>query len=182
MIKTKYVAFLIVSSIFQIGRSQSVIISGKVESNVSVENINIINETTRNYALTNARGEFEITAKLNDTLQFFSMLHKTKYVVIDKNILLIKAMKVNLDEQVNELNEVKVGNSLSGNLLLDIKDVEGKRPINFYDVGIPGYTGKVATQSERRLWQANGEGTSYKVLIPQILSGSMPLDPIINGI
>ncbi|MGE5944471.1 MAG: hypothetical protein ACM31G_09050 [Flavobacteriales bacterium] len=62
--------------------AQSVEISGTVESTIGIENINVINKTTYNYAISNANGEFKIIAKLYDTLQFSSMLHKTKYVVV----------------------------------------------------------------------------------------------------
>jgi CarboxypepD_reg-like domain len=162
---------LIISIItFQVGMSQSVEISGIVESNTSLENINIINKTTYSYAITNAKGEFKITAKLNDTLQFSSMLHKTKYVVVDKSNLLLKAIKVNLEDQVNQLREVTVGNTLTGDLLKDVNNVEGNPPINFFDLGIPGYTGKLATQSERRLNEATTGG------------GFIPLNPILNAI
>lgn len=140
---------------FQIGMSQSVEITGTVESNIGIENINIINKTTYNYTITNANGAFKIMAKLDDTLQFSSMLHKTKYVVVDRNIISSKKISVVLEEQVNELNEVTVGNRLTGDLLKDINNIEGEPPINFYDIGIPGYTGKIATQSERRLSEAS---------------------------
>ncbi|WP_100614229.1 peptidase associated/transthyretin-like domain-containing protein [Confluentibacter citreus] len=155
MLKNKHAALLLILLSLQIGMSQTVEIKGTVESAIGIENINIINKTTYNYAITNANGEFTIMAKLNDTLQFSSMLHKTKYVVVDKNLLLLKTVKVALDEHINELREVTVGNRLSGDLLKDIKNIEGNAPINFYDVGVPGYTGKVATQSERRLSEAS---------------------------
>jgi len=71
-------------------------------------------------------------------------------------MILFKAVKVDLEKLITELDEVVVGKVLTGNLLLDINNTEGEPPINFYDVGIPGYTGKIATQSERRLSQASG--------------------------
>ena len=40
-------------------------------------------------------------------------------------------------------------------LPFDIKNNEVERPIDFYDIGIPGYTGKPKTQSERRLHEAD---------------------------
>ncbi|WP_232731931.1 carboxypeptidase-like regulatory domain-containing protein [Confluentibacter lentus] len=155
MLKNRHAVLLLILLSFQMGMSQSVEIKGTVESTIGIENINIINKTTYNYAITNANGEFTIMAKFHDTLQFSSMLHKTKYVVVDKNILSQKAIKVTLDEHVNELREVTVGNRLSGDLLKDIKNIKGEPPINFYDVGIQGYTGKIATQSERRLSEAS---------------------------
>ncbi|PKQ43923.1 hypothetical protein [Confluentibacter flavum] len=170
MLKSKHVPQLLILLSFQVGMSQSIEIKGSVESNIGIENINIINKTTYNYAITNAKGEFAIMVRLNDSLQFYSMLHKTKYVVVNKNMLLLKTIKVALEEQVNELSEVTVGNTLTGDLFLDIQNRKGEPPVNFYDVGIAGYTGKIATQSERRLNEATTGG------------GFIPLNPILNAI
>ena len=79
-----------------------------------------------------------------------------KAIVIDDEMLKNRTIEVNLEEQVNQLDEVTVGKILTGDLLSDINNTEGEPPINFFDVGIPGYTGKPATQSERRLAEASG--------------------------
>lgn len=150
--------------------SQSVEILGKVDSKIEVENIHVINKTAQVFAITNNKGEFIIPVSLNDTLVFSSIQHQPKTVLVDKNMILFKAIKITLDEQINELDEVIVGKVLTGNLHSDINNVEGKAPINFYDVGIPGYTGKPATQSERRLNEATTGG------------GLIPLNPILNAI
>ena len=150
--------------------SQTVEIYGKIESNDDVENIHIINKTARVFTISNQAGNFKISAKINDTLVFSSVQHKTKVLIIDGDLVLNKTVTVVLDEQVNQLKEVIVGKVLTGNLLLDIDNTEGNPPINFYDVGIPGYTGKTATQSERRLNEATTGG------------GIIPLNPILNAI
>lgn len=149
---------------------QSVEISGKIDSKISLENIHVINKTAQVFSITNSKGEFKISASLNDTITFSSIQHQPKIVVVDRNMVLFKAIKIVLDEQVNELDEVVVGKVLTGNLLSDIKNVKGDAPINFYDVGIPGYTGKPATQTERRL----NEATTG--------AGFIPLNPILNAI
>lgn len=159
--------------------SQTIEIQGKVESFVNVENIHIINKNGKDNAVTNKLGEFKIKAKLNDTLVFSSIQHFKKSVVIDKNIIISKVIKVTLKEKVNDLDQVVVGKVLSGNLYQDIKAVEGTPTINFYDVGIPGYTGKKATQSERKLAQA---GEFKPEMLLGIVLGGGSLDPIINGI
>ena len=182
MLKSRHIARLLILLSFQIGMSQSVEIMGTIKTNISHENINIINKTTYNYAITNAHGAFKIIAKLHDTLQFSSMLHKTTYVVIDKNILSQKTIKVVLEEQVNELSEVTVGNKLTGDLLKDISNIEGEPPINFYDVGIPGYTGKIASQSERVVNEATTGLYGQKLKWYSPLTGTVPLNPIINGL
>ncbi|MFG6686360.1 hypothetical protein ACGK9U_07255 [Mariniflexile sp. HNIBRBA6329] len=159
--------------------SQSVEISGKVDSKIEVENIHVINKTAQVFAVTNNKGEFKIPVSLNDTLTFSSIQHQPKTVVVDKNMILFKAIKITLDELINELDEVVVGKVLTGNLFSDINNIEGNAPINFYDVGIPGYTGKPATQSERRLSEA---GEFKPKMLLGLLGGSVPLNPILNGI
>ncbi|GAA3559841.1 carboxypeptidase-like regulatory domain-containing protein [Snuella lapsa] len=159
--------------------SQQVTITGKVEGKDNVENIHVINKTSQNFTITNANGEFQIETKLQDTLLFSSIQHKTRSIIIDKSIIQFRALRVNLEEHVNELDEVIVGKTLTGNLLYDIKNVDGKPPINFYDVGIPGYTGKPATQSERMLHEA---GEFKPSMLLGLLGGSVPLNPIINGL
>jgi hypothetical protein len=112
-------------------------------------------------------------------LQFSSIQHKLKTIIVNETIIRFKALSVNLEEQINELDEVLVGKVLTGNLLLDINTTTGEPPINFYDVGIPGYTGKIATQSERRLSEA---GEFKPKMLLGVLSGGLPLNPILNGI
>lgn len=159
--------------------SQSIEILGRIESHTNIENIHVINKTAQVYTITDIKGHFNITAKLNDTLTFSSIQHKLKEVIISKDIIANQAVFVILNEQINELDEVVVGKVLSGDLLADIVNVDGNAPINFYDVGIPGYTGKPATQSERRLAQA---GEFKPEMLLGIVLGGGSLDPIINGI
>ncbi|MBD0836410.1 hypothetical protein ICJ84_13290 [Aestuariibaculum suncheonense] len=161
--------------------SQVVEISGVVNSLVEVENIHVLNKAEQDFTITNAKGEFKIKAKLNDTIRFSSLVHQSKYVIVDKNIMLFKAMRVMLEEQVNELDEVVVGKVLTGNLFLDINSVDSKAPINFFDVGIPGYTGRIKTQSERRLSQASDLNPTAGGSLGG-LGGSVSGDALINAI
>lgn len=88
-------------------------------------------------------------------------------------------MTVYLEDNINELDEVVVGKVLTGNLASDIQNLDGKKPLNFYDLGIPGYKGKLATQSERRLDEA---GEFKPKMLLGLLGGGVPLNPILNGI
>ena len=159
--------------------SQSIEISGKIESKSNVENIHVINLTQQLFTTTNRKGIFIITVKLNDTLTFSSIQHQSKNIIISKQMILDKVVYVKLEEQINVLDVVTVGKVLTGNLMSDIKNTEGGPPINFYDVGIPGYQGKPATQSERRL---NEAGEFKPKMLLGLLGGGIPLNPILNGI
>ncbi|WP_242202337.1 carboxypeptidase-like regulatory domain-containing protein [Aestuariivivens insulae] len=174
-------AFFLIVVMFGVPKiyAQSVEILGKVIGDKDVENIHVINKTAQLFAVTNKDGVFKITASLNDTLVFSSVQYKVHNLNITNAIILTKTCIVKLEEQVNELDEVLVGKVLTGNLASDIKNIDGKPPINFYDVGIPGYTGKQATQSERRLAEA---GDFKPKMLMGLLGGGLPLNPILNGI
>ena len=152
---------------------------GKVVSDKNVENIHVSNTSAKKFTITDSRGNFKIPARLNDTLRFSSLQHQGKYIVISEYILRLNEVEVVLEEYVNTLDEVTVGKILTGNLNADIQNVEGTAPLNFYDVGIPGYKGKPATQSERRLDEA---GDFKPIMLLGALTGSIALNPIINGI
>lgn len=159
--------------------SQTVEIQGKIKSNVDLENIHVINKTAKIYTITNQLGAFKIQAKLNDTIVFSSIQTQIKAIVVDEEIFNKKTIEVNLEERINQLDEVTVGKILTGDLLSDINNTEGEPPVNFFDVGIPGYKGKPATQSERRLSEA---GEFKPKMLLGLLGGGLPLNPILNGI
>ncbi|GAA3609978.1 hypothetical protein Q4Q39_16810 [Flavivirga amylovorans] len=179
MVKAKDIVIVFMLFSFQTIISQSIEILGKVQSNSGVENIHVINKTAQIFTITNEKGEFKIKVTLNDSLVFSSIQHKLKEVVISNENISNRAILVKLEEQINELEEVIVGKVLTGDLLKDIANVEGDPPINFYDVGIPGYKGKIATQSERRLSEA---GEFKPKMLLGVLTGGIPLNPILNGI
>lgn len=91
----------------------------------------------------------------NDTILFKSVKYKDTVVVVSENMIDDEYFEVFLEDQINELDEVIVGKVLTGKLDSDIKNAEVDRPVDFYDVGIPGFKGKPKTQSERRLHEAD---------------------------
>ena len=182
MFKAASFLFLFLLLPFQKVISQSVEINGFVKSDKDVENIHVINKTAQVFTVTNSKGEFKISASINDTLIVTSIQHKTQTFIIDRNVIAFKTCVIKLEELVNELDEVTVGKILTGDLNMDVINTEGNPPINFYDVGIPGYTGKIATQSERKLNEATTGANGQKLKWYSPLTGAIPLNPIINAI
>lgn len=154
----------------QLSWSQETEIIGQVFGEDNVENVHVINKSSKHFTITNSEGRFKMLVKIYDTLTFSAIQYKEKQIVVNQEILNTKALKVFLEEQVNELNEVIVGKIMTGDLGSDMKNFSEKPDINFYDVGIPGYKGKPKTQQERRLYEATTGG------------GIVPLNPIINAI
>lgn len=144
-------------------------LKGKVEASGEVEGIHIINKSLLKFSTTDSDGSFEIPARINDTILFSGIRYLVVSKIVDESNIKMGWI-VKLDEKINELDEVVLGNNLTGYLETDVENSDVKSSVNFYDVGIPGYTGKQKTQSERRLYEATSG------------SGLVPLNPILNAI
>lgn len=159
MVKTRLyivLAFVFTNTLF----AQNVELQGMVKGNDDVEGVHVLNITQTLYSTTNIKGEFVIPAKLNDTIAISSIKYEIEKIIINRTHIESKHLEIILKEKINELDEVVVGKILTGDLSSDIKNTEVKDDINFYDVGIPGYTGKQMTQNERRLYDADS-GKSF---------------------
>jgi hypothetical protein len=165
----KLLKFILIFFFIGISNAQTVEIHGKViVDDDEIEGIHVINKTASRFTITDSNGAFTIPARLNDTIIFSAIKFKPKEVIINETILKSKVLYVYLTELVNQLNEVIVGKILTGNLWSDVENTDAKRDIDFYDLGIPGYTGKPLTQSERRYNEATTGG------------GIVPLNPLLN--
>jgi len=148
---------------------------GNVYGNSDVEGIHIINRTSQRFATTNKAGEFTISGKLNDTLLVTSVRYKQKMLLVSKTSISARSIKIYLEEHINELNPVTVGKILTGDLDSDIENEGEERELNFYDVGIEGYTGRPKTQRERKLYEAD-HGKYYR--FPFVLNTNKILNAI----
>lgn len=136
--------------------SQTVDLKGQVDASSELEGIHILNISAEEYTITDYEGAFKISTKINDTILVSSVQYIPKTIVVTQDILTSKFITIKLEDRVNELDEVIVGKVLTGDLMSDIKNSDAKADLNFYDVGIPGYTGKPKTQKERRLLESDG--------------------------
>tara|TARA_Y100000385_G_scaffold285634_1_gene345914 strand:+ start:5583 stop:6362 length:780 start_codon:yes stop_codon:yes gene_type:complete len=146
-------------------QGQNVQINGQIINDGDLEGIHIINKTAYRYATTDAKGFFTVQGKLSDSLYFSSIQHQPKTIVLSAKDISSKTITVTLLESINELEEVVIGTLLTGDLNADIGNSDAKRPLDFYDLGIPGYTGPRMNLVERRLYEAN-HGKLFTGLFP----------------
>jgi len=135
--------FILISCllIISVATSQQVNIQGKITNNFDVEGIHILNQTSKYNTVTNQNGEFVIRIQINDTLLISSIKFEILQIVISEKNIKSKHLDIKLTELINELDEVMVGNTLTGNLAYDIKNIKTEKDIDFDDVGIPGFKG-----------------------------------------
>ena len=141
-------------SLFSV-QAQNTQISGQIISEGELEGIHVINKTAYKYATTDKNGFFIVEGNVSDSLYFSSIQHQPKTVVLTKSVIDSRTLTVTLLESLNELDEVVLGVILTGDLNSDIGNSEAKRPLDFYDLGIPGYTGPRMNLVERRLFEAD---------------------------
>lgn len=92
---------------------------------VSVENIHIINKTSKKGTVSNQFGEFKILAKVNDTLVFSGVQFYTKELKITKKQIESKLISIDLFQKINTLDEVEIkAHDLTGNLFADSKNAK----------------------------------------------------------
>jgi hypothetical protein len=134
-----FIAFLLLSIN---GYGQSKEIQGKISNTKDVEGIHVLNKTSRYNAITDQEGGFNINVRKQDTLYFSSINYKTKIVIITEEIYTKEYVVLTLEQLINELEEVVIGPNFTGNLATDIKNIKTETPVNFGDVGIPGFKGE----------------------------------------
>ena len=154
--------------------AQKVELSGKIISNGELEGIHVINKTSYRYTTTDQNGLFIIEGKLSDSLYFSSIQYIPKTIILSAQHINSNSITVSLSESINALDEVMVGTVLTGDLNSDITNSDVERPIDFYDLGIPGYTGPRLNLEERRLFEADagplviGLGINFSKLLNMI--------------
>ena len=121
------------------------LLQGKLaHENLSLSGIHVVNTSRANAVISDVNGFFEISVQVGERLQFSGIQFKLKELIISQSIFDSEIITVYLDTFVNELDEVVVRpHDLSGNLSLDIANTNIPRPLNFYDVGIPGFKGQL---------------------------------------
>jgi len=92
---------------------------------VSVEDIHIINKTSKKGTVSNQFGEFKIPVKVNDTLIFSGIQFYTKVLQITKKQIESKLISIDLFQKINTLDEVEIkAHDLTGNLFADSKNAK----------------------------------------------------------
>jgi len=103
-----------------------------------LESVNIVNITQVLGTTTNAKGEFKMTAKANDTLHFSYLGFKSIKVRVTNDWLKFGSSKIALTELAFALEEVVVTQfKLTGHLVVDIKNVVQNNNYRYAISGLP---------------------------------------------
>ncbi len=129
----KYFIILLLFAIIKLNAQEvRKAINGKVQFNsIGIENVHVVNQTSRRGTISNENGDFKIRVKENDTLKFTDIQFKTKKIIISKNLIQKDELKINLLQRTNELTEVVIvkRKNMAKELGLPNADKEPLKPI-----------------------------------------------------
>ncbi|MCF6296945.1 MAG: hypothetical protein L3J08_03020 [Flavobacteriaceae bacterium] len=137
--KKLYLLFIFIYSFQLYAQEERIIIVGEIKNDsLSIDNVHIINLTSKTGTLSNKFGVFEIAVQVNDTILFSNIQFENKIILIQKHHLENKRLRVNFLEDINELDEiiVTIPNDMAKSLGLPnagkIPLTHTERKVNYY--------------------------------------------------
>ncbi len=171
---------LAVLLIFSKGFSQEKnVLSGQIITEEPLNStVHIINISRKKGGVSELSGRFSVEVSVGDTLIFSSVQYKKEKIVVSLEKLQQNNFIIKLEEDLTELEEVKL-HKLSGNLA---KDIVGIETFNKFDLKAPMARKPPPSQVDRQLFTATTGAGGSRLSVLGVLTGTIPLDPIINGI
>ncbi|MDD7886661.1 hypothetical protein [Flavivirga sp. 57AJ16] len=94
-----------------------------------VEAVTIFNTSSNKGTITNDKGEFIVKVALHDVIEISALQFQTVFVTVDADVIKSKQLKIQLVEQINQLDAVTLSSGLTGNILADVGNVKVVEPI-----------------------------------------------------
>jgi len=145
------------------------LVKGSIANETDYDGINVFNKTYSKYTISDANGDFEIQARVKDTIVFSALQYELKELVVTEAILK-EHQYIVLKPKINELDAVYIMPKLSGNLLSDTKNIHTQKVLTAKTIGLPNAEVVPPTPAERKVYTATHSG------------GAIPVDAIINAI
>ena len=140
MKKILLIVVLFISAVSN-SQEQEEIIRGKVQSETSnaiLQNVHVLNLTKVKGTITNSSGEFEIQAKVNDTLYFSYIGYKPLKIVVTNDLARFDDNTIELTELAFALEEVIIKPyQLTGYLEIDVKNAPVNTSTRYRIIGLP---------------------------------------------
>lgn len=155
------------------------VLSGQIITDETLSSpVHIINVTRRKGGVSELSGYFSVEVNIGDSLVFSSVQYKKETLVVTRQTLQDNNFTIKLKEDLTELDEVKL-HKLSGNLA---NDISGIKTFNKFDLNAPMRRKPPPSQVERQLYTATTGPGGTRLSVLGVLTGTIPLDPVINAI
>ena len=138
----KIIIFITLSiSTLTFSQQQIEIVKGNVQSETSksiLQNVHVLNLTKVKGTITSSEGEFEIQAKVNDTLYFSYIGYKPLKVLVTNDLIRFDNNTIELTELAFALEEIIIKPyQLTGYLEIDVKNAPVNTSTRYRIIGLP---------------------------------------------
>lgn len=137
-----YPVLFFIFSVHLFSQEARISLDGVVRNDsIPIENVHIINGSSRKGSISNYNGEFQISVKSGDTLILSDIQYTRKIIVINNNDIDSKYLKVSMTQRTNKLQEVVIKESKNMAKALNLPNADKtplkpiERKINFYNKG-----------------------------------------------
>ena len=134
-----FITLTISTLTFSQEKSESV--KGNVQSETSksiLQNVHVLNLSKVKGTITNSKGEFEINAKVNDTLYFSYIGYKPLKIIVTNDLIRFDDNTIELTELAFALEEIIIKPyQLTGYLEIDVKNAPVNTSARYQIVGLP---------------------------------------------
>lgn len=165
----KYIVSVVIFlSLFVSAQAQnSFLLQGQVlNDTIERASLNVVNVSMRKGAITNTKGQFEIKARLNDTIHISAVQYDSKQFRVTDKMMNKRYVAFYLVPKITELDEVVLSNiNLSGDLSKDVGSFALQKEYIPSDFGIPGKSAPVRSSEERRFYGVTGGAGGFGALI-----------------
>lgn len=122
---------IFLTACIEVSAQERVLIDGRVESDsVQLQDIHVLNLSSLQGTITNRNGEFRISLMVTDTLIISGLQFHTLGIIVDKEIVERKTLKIELKPKIEELSEIELkGHDLDGYFYIDTKRLRDSLPL-----------------------------------------------------
>lgn len=122
---------LFLTVFIKMNAQETIVLTGLVQSDsVQLQDIHVLNVSSRQGTVTNRYGEFRIPVSAQDTLFFSGLQFHTLGIVIVREVLEKKIIRIELIPKIEELTEIELkGHDLDGLFYIDTKRLKDSLPL-----------------------------------------------------
>jgi len=140
--KQLYLIFFFISAIHLYAQESRTTAVGEIKSDsLPTDNVHVINISSKRGTISNSTGNFQISIRVNDTLEFSNIQFNKKSVVIRQAHIDNRYIEVILFEKTNDLQEVVIKQSRNMAKSLGLPNA-GKKPLNKLERNLNHYSQK----------------------------------------
>lgn len=138
----------------------TVVLRGQIlNDSIEKASLTVVNISLKMGAITNEAGIFEISVKVQDTINISAVQYEARQFVVTQKMYDRREVSLYLVPKINVLDEVKISNiDLTGNLRRDILNTPLKKEITAANLGLPVNAHAPFTPEERKLYSTSVKG------------------------